>query len=155
MGSALRLYGDLPALCHWRTPEMRHAWRGKVGDRIKAIRRKHKVKRDTLTHPQARALSGAWYTGWVDRQLSGEDANDLEHWRQERGDLLDSYRQAIANASDVPWHPEINPDDFHDDADALDRVLPWIADRCETSQFLHAHNRLLDEASRRYVVLDG
>ena len=151
MGSALRLYGDLPALCHWRTPEMRHTWRGKVGDRIKAIRRKHKEKGDTLTHERARASPGPGTPrGSI---ASGEDANDLEHCRQERGDLLDSYRQAIANA--FPWHPEINPNDIHDDVDALDRVLPWSADRCETSQFLHAHNRLLDEASRRYVVLDG
>jgi hypothetical protein len=47
------------------------AWRAKIGQRIKAIRT---GERSTVTHEQARALSGRWDERFVDRQRKSEHA---------------------------------------------------------------------------------
>jgi hypothetical protein len=123
-----------------------HAWRAKIGQRIEAIR---KGETSTFTHEQARALSGRWYEWFVDRQRKSEHAHDINHWCELLSDVRDTHRQAIANANGHPWHQDIPPDDVHDDPDALAWVLPCVADRCHTAQFIHDHQIVLPDAASR------
>jgi hypothetical protein len=128
-------------------------WIGEINRRIATIRAARRGEGIELSHKDALALAGEWYTWFVTPR---EDApGDPAHWDQLFWQLIEAMEQHAP--------PEVREQPQHDlswarDPDVRDGIRPVLADFGHTAQFLAGRGiPLTNEAQVRFLncVLDN
>jgi integrase len=125
-------------------------WASTIETRIANIRAERNGDGRMHTPKEARGLAGEWYHWFIARHLAKLEPDDAVGWEMEASDAYDALRETVWGQDQDRW-PEGRDHDPFDDLEeekARRKMRPFVADRAETAQFLHAKQLTLDRAAR-------
>jgi integrase len=118
-------------------------WHGEIDNRIASIRAKQRGEGRDLTHREAQALAGQWYSWYV--SINEDNPGDARHWHQ-LGDLIGSEVMGATPEWDA-HDPFVDQSQRGKEPEVREDVHPMLADEAKTAQFLASKGEALTPAA--------